>query len=200
MLAFSSALTLAPLLIVATPGVSARFIMATYSVAIVGLFGISSLYHRIDWTPSGSAVVRRLDHSMIFLATAATHTPIALLALPTGPGWVLFAIVWGGALVGIAGRVLYSHAPYAVIAIPYVVVGWSSLFVVNHVWASLPLAAFILLLVGGMLYTIGAIIYAARRPNPWPDSFGYHEVFHALTVAAAACHYVVIAVFVRGLL
>lgn len=199
MFAFSSALTLAPILVVITPGVAARFIMAIYAVAIVGLFGVSAMYHRNDWSPTGSAVIRRLDHSMIFLATAATHTPIALLALPTRPGWVLFGIVWGGALLGIAGRVFFSHAPYTIIAFPYVLVGWSSLFVINHVWASLHVAAFVLLFVGGLLYTIGAVIYALRRPNPWPASFGYHEIFHALTVAAAACHYVVIAIFVRDL-
>ena len=199
MLAFSSALTLAPILIVLTPGVAPRFIMAIYALGIVGLFGVSALYHRTDWSPSGSAVVRRLDHAMIFLATAGTHTPIALLALPDGPGWVLFGIVWGGAALGIAGRLLFSHAPYPVIAAPYVLVGWSSMFVINHVWASLHLAAFILLLVGGLLYTVGAVVYALRRPDPWPASFGYHEVFHTLTVVAAACHYVVIAIFVRTL-
>lgn len=199
MLAFSSALTLAPILIVLTPGVGPRFIMAVYALGIVGLFGVSALYHRTDWSPSGSAVVRRLDHSMIFLATAGTHTPIALLALPDGPGWVLFGIVWAGAALGIAGRLLFSHAPYPVIAVPYVLVGWSSLFVINHVWSSLHLAAFILLLIGGFLYTVGAVVYAVRRPDPWPASFGYHEVFHTLTVIAAACHYVVIAIFVRSL-
>ena len=199
LLAFSSALTLAPILIVITPGVAPRFIMATYAVGIVGLFGVSALYHRLDWSPSGSAVVRRLDHSMIFLATAGTHTPIALLALPERPGWILFGIVWGGALLGIAGRVFFSHAPYWLIALPYVLVGWSSLFVVNHVWESLHPAAFILLFVGGFLYTVGAVVYALQRPDPWPTSFGYHEDFHALTVIAAACHYVVIAIFVRDL-
>jgi len=199
LLAFSSALTLAPILVVTTPGVAPRFIMAIYAFAIVGLFGVSAIYHRHDWSPTGSAVIRRIDHSMIFLATAATHTPIALLALPTTPGWVLFGIVWGGAAIGIAARILFSHAPYAIIAFPYVLVGWSSVFVIDHVWASLPVAAFVLLLVGGLLYTVGAVIYAKRRPNPWPASFGYHEIFHTLTVAAAACHYVVIAIFVRDL-
>ena len=199
LLAFSSALTLAPILIVFTPGIANRFIMATYAVAIVGLFGISALYHRNDWGPRGAAIVRRLDHAMIFVATAATHTPIALIALPNRPGWTLFAIVWGGALVGILFRLTFVRAPYWLVSIPYVVVGWSSLFVINHVWSSLHLAAFILLLVGGVLYTAGAIIYALHRPNPWPTHFGYHEIFHALTIAAAACHYVVIAIFVRAI-
>ena len=199
LLAFSSALTLAPILIVVTPGVAPRFIMAIYGLAIVGLFGVSALYHRNDWGPKGPGIIRRLDHSMIFIATAATHTPIALLALPKGPGWLLFTIVWAGAVLGILGRLFFTDAPYAVVAVPYVVVGWSSLFVINHVWTELGIAGFVLLLVGGGLYTIGAVIYALHRPNPWPDHFGYHEIFHALTVAGAACHYVVIAIFVRNL-
>ena len=199
LLAFSSALTLAPILIVVTPGIADRFIMAIYALSIVGLFGVSALYHRNDWGPKGTSIVRRIDHSMIFVATAATHTPIALIALPRGPGWTLFAIVWTGAALGIAGRLFYTSAPYWIVSIPYVVVGWSSIFVINHVWASLHLAAFILLLVGGALYTTGAVIYALHKPNPWPNHFGYHEIFHALTIAGAACHYVVIAIFVRSL-
>lgn len=199
LLAFASALTLAPLLVVFTPGVSSRFIMAIYSVSIVGLFGISALYHRNDWSPRGIEIMRRMDHSMIFIATAATHTPIALLALPTKPGWALFSIVWAGAIVGICGRLFFPNAPYVVVAIPYVLVGWSSLFVINHVWTGVGVAGFILLVVGGSLYTLGAVIYALHRPNPWPNHFGYHEIFHTLTVMAAACHYVVIAIFVRGM-
>ncbi|MGI9605099.1 MAG: PAQR family membrane homeostasis protein TrhA [Acidimicrobiales bacterium] len=199
LLAFSSALTLAPILIVITPGVAPRFIMAIYGLSIVGLFGVSALYHRNTWSERAIARIRRLDHSMIFVATAATHTPIALLALPRGPGWLLFAVVWTGATLGIAGRVFFPDAPYPVVAIPYVLVGWSSLFVIDDVWNELGVAAFVLLIVGGGLYTLGAVIYAAHRPNPWPNHFGYHEIFHALTIGGAACHYVVIAIFVRGL-
>ena len=197
MLAFSSALTLAPILIVVTPGVTDRFIVAIYSLSIVGLFGVSAMYHRVGWSERAAGRVRKLDHSMIFIATAATHTPIALIALPPRPGWTLFGIVWGGAVLGIVSRVFFTSAPYWMVATPYVIVGWSSLFVVNHIWSSLHLAGFILLLVGGVLYTAGAVIYAVHRPNPWPNHFGYHEVFHLLTVAAAACHYVTIAFFLR---
>ena len=198
LLAFSSALTLAPILIVITPGIADRFSMAVYGLAIVALFGISALYHRNDWSDRAIAIIRRIDHSMIFVATAATHTPIALIALPTKPGWALFFVVWTGAIAGIIGRVFFPEAPYAIVAVPYVLVGWSSIFVINHVWSSLGVAGFTLLLVGGGLYTIGAVIYALHRPNPWPRSFGYHEIFHALTVAGAACHYVVIAFFVHN--
>ncbi len=197
LLAFASALTLAPILIVVTPGIADRFIVAIYALSIVGLFGVSAMYHRVHWGERSALRVRKLDHSMIFVATAATHTPIALMALPTRPGWILFGVVWGGAVLGIVGRVFFPNAPYWMVATPYVLVGWSSLFVINHVWSSLHLAGFILLLVGGLLYTVGAVIYALHRPNPWPAHFGYHELFHALTVAAAACHYVTIAFFLR---
>ena len=173
--------------------------MAIYAIAIVGLFGVSALYHRNEWSPRAASIVRRLDHSMIFIATAATHTPIALIALPPGPGWTLFAVVWSGAVLGIIGRVFFTDLPYWMIAVPYVLVGWCSLIVINHVWASLGIAGFTLLLVGGGLYTVGAIIYAFHRPNPWPKSFGYHEIFHAFTIGGAACHYIVIAFFVRTL-
>lgn len=200
MLACSSALTLAPILIVITPGIADRFIMAIYGLAIAGLFGVSAMYHRNDWSARSVVIMRRIDHSMIFVATAATHTPIALIALPPGPGWTLFFIVWTGAIAGIAGRVFFPNAPYAVVAVPYVLVGWSSLVVINHVWSSLGVAGFTLLIAGGALYTAGAVVYALHRPNPWPRSFGYHEIFHALTVGGAACHYVVIAIFVRDLI
>ena len=199
LLAFSSALTLAPLLIVFTPGIADRFIMAIYAVSIVGLFGISALYHRNHWSERGTLIMRRLDHSMIFVAIAATHTPIALIALPSVQGWTLFGIVWGGAVVGIAGRLFATNAPFWMVALPYVVVGWSSLTVVTAVWDSLGISASILLFVGGSLYTFGAVIYALQRPNPWPKYFGYHEIFHVLTIAGASCHYVVIAIFVRSL-
>lgn len=198
-LAFSSALTLAPILIVATPGITNRFIMGIYGLAIVGLFGVSAIYHRTDWTDRGAAVARRLDHSMIFVAIAATHTPIALISLPRGPGWVLFGIVWGGAFLGILGRLFFTNAPYWVVAVPYVVVGWSSLLVFNDVWSSLGTAGTVLLIVGGGLYTAGAIVFAVRKPNPWPNHFGFHEIFHVFTIAGAACHYVTIAIFVRAM-
>ena len=164
MLAFSSALTLAPILIVFTPGVADRFIVATYALSIVGLFGVSAMYHRVNWGDRARGIVRKLDHSMIFVATAATHTPIALMSLPPRPGWTLFAVVWSSAALGILTRVFFSNAPYWMVATPYVVVGWSSLFVINHVWNSLHLAGFILLLVGGILYTV-CLLYTSPSPR-----------------------------------
>ncbi|MGI9602475.1 MAG: PAQR family membrane homeostasis protein TrhA [Acidimicrobiales bacterium] len=192
LLAFVSALTLAPLIIVSAPGVWPRLVIAVYAVAIVGLFGISALYHGHDWGDLGYAVMRRLDHSMIFVAIAGTYTPIALFALPSSSARLVLLVVWIGAALGIVGRVAWTDAPYPVIAAPYVAVGWACLLVVGDVWRHLGVAGFILLLVGGVLYTAGAGIYALRRPDPWPLTFGYHEVFHLFVIAGAAVHYVAV--------
>ncbi len=195
LLAFVSALTLAPVMIVSAPGLGPRLVMAVYTVAIVGLFGISALYHRNDWGDRGFLIMRRLDHSMIFVAIAGTYTPIALFGLPSSSARLVLLVVWIGAILGIISRVAWTDAPYPVIAGPYVAVGWACLLVVGDVWRSLGAAGFILLLVGGLLYTAGAAVYAVRRPDPWPLTFGYHEVFHVFVIGGAAVHYVVVAFF-----
>lgn len=195
MVAFFFALFLAPPLIVAAPRVLPRLAVGIYAITIIGLFGISAAYHRRDWSPASERLMRRLDHSMIFLAIAGTYTPIAIFGLSPGPRNLVLAMVWGGSIVGISARVFWSNAPYAVIAIPYVVVGWAAIFVIDDVWRELGVAAFTLMLIGGVLYTVGAVIYATRRPNPWPRTFGYHEIFHLFVIAGAATHYVVVAFF-----
>ncbi len=195
LLAFASALTLAPLVIVAAPGVGPRFVMAVYSMAIVGLFGVSALYHNVKWGERAHTFMRRLDHSMIFLAIAGTYTPVALFALPPTSARLVLLVVWIGATLGIVSRWAWTNAPYPVIALPYVAVGWACLLVVGDVWRSMGVAGFTLLLVGGVLYTMGAVIYATRKPDPWPRWFGYHEVFHVFVIAGAAVHYVAVAFF-----
>ncbi|NNE74267.1 MAG: hemolysin III family protein [Acidimicrobiales bacterium] len=192
-IAFVAAVTLTPIMIVAAPGIAPRFVIAIYCAATIGLFGVSALYHRVNWGARGHAVMRRLDHSMIFLAIAGTYTPIAIFGLPPGSRNFVLALVWGGSIVGISARLFWLRAPYAAIAIPYVVVGWAAIFVIDDVWREMGVAAFILLLVGGVLYTVGAVIYATRRPNPWPKTFGYHEIFHLFVISGAAVHYVVVA-------
>lgn len=194
-MAFIAALTLMPIMIVAAPRVAPRFIVAIYCAAIVGLFGVSALYHRVDWGESGYNFMRRLDHSMIFVAIAGTYTPIAIFALPPFERNLVLGIVWSGALIGIGARLVFHNAPYWVIAVPYVVVGWVAVFVLDDIWRSMGAAGFVLLLVGGGLYTIGAGIYAFRRPDPWPTMFGYHEIFHLFVIGGAATHYVAVAFF-----
>ena len=194
--AFTASLTLAPIMIVVAPGVWPRFITALYSLSIVALFGVSALYHRINWGQRGRLTMQRLDHVTIFVAIAAAYTPVAVFALSPWAMKVVLPMVWGGALLGMAIRLRYTDAPTSLVALPYLVVGWSLLPVVTDAWQNLGVAGFLLLLIGGLLYTAGGIVFAIRRPDPWPDTFGFHEIFHVLTVAAAALHYVAFAFIV----
>jgi hemolysin III len=174
-------------------GAAAAAATAVYSVTVLGLFGISALYHRHTWrSPRSRAVMRRLDHSMIFLFIAGSYTPVAVLAMdrPTAE-WVL-VVVWTGALAGVALKTLWPYAP-AWVGVPiYVALGWVAVFVLPDLLHNAGVAALVLLLVGGALYTAGGVMYALRRPDPWPHTFGYHEFFHAATVLAAICHHVAI--------
>jgi hemolysin III len=174
-------------------GAGAALATSVYSVTVLGLFGTSALYHRRNWpTPRSRAVMKRLDHSMIFLFIAGTYTPVAALAMePATARWVL-AVVWTGALAGVVLKTLWPHAP-AWVGVPiYIALGWVAIFVLPDMLAYGGVAALVLLLVGGALYTVGAVFYATRWPDPWPRTFGYHEFFHAATVLAAICHHVAI--------
>lgn len=193
--AFVSALTLAPLMIAITPGVMSRLVITVYVIAVVGLFGVSALYHRVDWSEQARAVMRRLDHSMIFVAIAATYTPIAVFALdPVTARWIL-PTVWIGAIVGIVCRLVWTGAPYPVVAAPYLALGWVGVVALPSVLDGLGVTGFVLIVVGGGLYSLGAVFYALHRPNPWPGWFGYHEIFHLFVIAGVASHYVAIAFF-----
>jgi hemolysin III len=170
-------------------GPGAALATAVYSLTILGLFGVSALYHRHTWrTARSRAIMKRLDHSMIFLFIAGTYTPVAALALDAATArWVL-AVVWGGALLGVGLKTVWPHAP-AWLAVPvYVALGWVAVFVFPQLLVNGGVTAFVLLIAGGALYTVGALFYATRWPNPWPRTFGYHEFFHAATVLAAMCH------------
>jgi len=174
-------------------GAMAALATSVYSVTILGLFGTSALYHRRSWqTPRSRAVMKRLDHSMIFLFIAGTYTPVAVLAVSSGTArWVL-VVVWTGALAGIVLTTAWPGAP-AWIGVPiYIALGWVAVFVLPAMLAGGGVAALVLLLAGGLLYTVGALFYATHWPNPWPATFGYHEFFHAATVLAAVCHHVAI--------
>ncbi len=174
-------------------GPRAALATTVYSVTILGLFGVSALYHRRTWrTVHSRAVMKRLDHSMIFLFIAGTYTPVAALAMDAATArWVL-AVVWGGALAGVVLKMARPHAP-SWLAVPiYVALGWVAVFVFPQLLVHGGVAAFVLLIAGGALYTVGAVFYATKWPNPWPATFGYHEFFHAATVLAAMCHLVAI--------
>ncbi|MFD1533274.1 PAQR family membrane homeostasis protein TrhA [Pseudonocardia aurantiaca] len=174
-------------------GGAAALATSVYSVTILGLFGTSALYHRRTWrTARSRAVMKRLDHSMIFLFIAGTYTPVAALAMDPGTArWVLI-VVWAGALAGVVLKTVWPHAP-AWVGVPiYIALGWMAAFVIPAMLVGGGVAALVLLLTGGLLYTVGAVFYATRWPNPWPATFGFHEFFHAATVLAAICHYIAI--------
>jgi hemolysin III len=174
-------------------GGAAALATSVYSVTILGLFGTSALYHRRTWrTPRSLAVMRRLDHSMIFLFIAGTYTPVAVLALDAGTARTVLTVVWIGALAGVVLKTVWPHAP-AWVGVPiYIALGWVAVFVIPPMLVGGGVAALVLVLTGGLLYTVGAVFYATRWPNPWPATFGFHEFFHAATVLAAICHHVAI--------
>lgn len=177
------------------PTASSKVICLIYALAISGLFGVSALFHRVNWGPVGRRRMRRADHSTIFIAIAGSYTAVAGLALHGWAQAAILLIVWIGAAVGITVRQLWLDAPKWAIALPYIVVGWAAVAVLPQLFRALGPGGFTLLLVGGLAYSAGAIVYSAKKPNPVPGVFGYHEVFHACTIVGATCHYIVIACF-----
>ena len=167
-----------------------------YALALSGLLGVSALYHRVDWSPGARRWMRRLDHSMILVLIAGTYTPFALVVLSGPVARVVLAVVWVAALVGIVVNVLWVRAPKWVMASFGVALGWLLAIVAPELVTEAGVLVVVLLAVGGVLYTIGAIVYAVGRPDPVPAVFGYHEVFHVLVVVAAAVHYAGVAVSV----
>jgi hemolysin III len=165
---------------------------AVYAVSACLLFGTSAVYHRGTWGPRGEAVLRRLDHANIFLIIAGTYTPLAVLLLPEGRQRVLLAVVWAGALAGIAFRILWIGAPRWLYTPCYIALGWVAVFNLPDFAHAGGIAVVVLVIAGGLLYTAGAVVYGLKRPDPSPAWFGFHEVFHALTIAAFAAHYTAI--------
>jgi hemolysin III len=174
------------------PGIAPVISCAIYSLTVCGLFGVSALYHRRVWSPRGYQVMRRLDHSMIFIFIAGTYTPFCVLLLAPGMATLLLAVVWGGALLGIGMKLVWPHAPRWLSAPLYIALGWVAVVVLPDILHRGGVTALVLLLVGGAAYSVGAVFYALRRPNPWPTVFGHHEFFHACTLIAAICHHIAI--------
>ena len=173
-MAFIASATLAPIVVVSAPGLWPRLVTGLYSIAITALFGVSALYHRVNWGPVGRRRLQKFDHVTIFFAIAATYTPVAVFALSAWAAKLVLMLVWGGAFVGALLRVCFTQAPKWVVAGPYLLVGWCLLAVVGDAWHQLGVLGFILLLAGGLLYTAGAVVFAAQRPDPWPSMFGFH--------------------------
>lgn len=175
---------------------AATWPVIAFLLSIVGVMGTSALYHRITWSPRWYSRMRRLDHAMIFALITGTEAPLFLIALDGRGLESLFYVVFGVAGVGFLVTMLWAGAPKLVRAVLYIAVGWSAALVFGHLADALGWWGVGLLALGGVIYSVGGIIYGLKRPDPWPGRFGYHEIFHACVILAAATHFVVIAVWV----
>jgi hemolysin III len=177
---------------------AARWSTAVFALATTVLFTASAVYHRGTWSPRTTATLRRLDHANIFLVIAGTYTPLAVLLLPTTTATWLLAIIWTGALAGIATRVLWLGAPRWFYVPLYVILGLVSVAYLPQFSAGGQALIVWLVAVGGVAYILGAVVYGTKRPNPSPNHLGFHEVFHILTVIGYACHYVAVSIAAYG--
>jgi hemolysin III len=194
--AFFVSLFLGAGLIIAADTPRATLAVAIYAVSLSALFGTSALYHRVDWRrPNARRWMRRLDHTMIFLLIAGTYTPFALLVLDGAFATAILVAVWAGALAGTIVEMIWIEAPKWVTAIIYLSLGWVAIVVFPELWQELGVGGALLVAAGGLLYTLGAVVYATQRPDPNPAVFGYHEVFHLFVIAAAAVQFAAIAFF-----
>jgi hemolysin III len=191
--AFVASLAAGVMLIALADGARARLACAIYAGALVAMFGASAIYHRAPWrSHRARSWARRIDHSMIFVFIAGTYTPFALLAFTGVLPKILLACVWGGALLGVVLNVTWVDAPKWVTAPVYLLVGWVGLIAAPQIFTQLDLAFAVLVVVGGVLYTLGALAYATSWPDPFPATFGFHEVFHVLVIAAAVTQFVAV--------
>jgi len=194
--AFFAAAPVGALLVAHARGGSAQVGAATFAASATVMLGVSSLFHRRAWSPKHKRWLGSLDHAMIYALIAGTYTPFTLLVLDDGWRLPILAVVWGAALVAATAKLLRPDAPRSVAAATGVALGWISVIVLPQIVDRIGFGPTALLAVGGIAYTAGAVVYALRRPDPFPTVFGYHEVFHVLTVVALACQYTTIAFFV----
>ncbi|WP_311243051.1 hemolysin III family protein [Microbacterium sp. WCS2018Hpa-23] len=185
---FPIAIVCGVVLIIVAQGGAAKWAAAVFMATSLLLFGNSALYHRFDWSPKVKVVLKRIDHANILLLIAGTYTPLAVLALPPEKGALLLVLVWSGALLGILFRVFWINAPRWLYVALYLVLGWAAVMYMADLLVA-NAAMMVLVIVGGLLYTGGAIVYALKKPNPWPGHFGFHEIFHVCTVLAFLCHW-----------
>ena len=183
-------------LVALAPSAHARIAAAIYAASLVLLLTISAIYHRIQWTLPVRTWLRRADHASIFLLIGGSYTPIAMLALGGGTGRHLLLTIWCGVALGVLVSMLWPGAPKWVTAAIAVAVGWTMVPYLDAVGRALSSVELCLVALGGAAYTVGAVVYATKRPNPWPRTFGYHEIFHALTLVGAALHFAAMALIV----
>jgi hemolysin III len=194
--AFFASLVVGALLVGFSEGASRQAAAAVFAGSVALCFGVSALYHRGTWAPHARVVLRRLDHAGIYVLIAGTYTPVCLLVLDGAWRYTVLAVVATAAAAAIVVMVSWVNAPNWFAAALGIGVGWIGVLLLPQLASRLEPAAVVLLALGGVAYTVGAIVYARRRPNPAPTVFGYHELFHALTILGVACQYVAIAVFV----
>ncbi len=168
---------------------------AVFGASLILLYTVSAAYHRITWTPRLRGIVRRLDHSMIFVLIAGTYTPLCLLVLTTAWWISLLSVIWGIAGAGIILKIVWPRAPKWLSVALYLTIGWMALVATPQLVSLFAVGPLALLLLGGLLYTLGGVIYALRRPNPFPRVFGYHEVFHLLVIAGSVLHFSLVAIY-----
>jgi hemolysin III len=194
--AFFVALVAGIVLVIAAPSGRATLAATIYAISMAAMFGASALYHRVDWKSlSARRWMRRLDHSMIYLLIAGTYTPFALLVLDGGLAQAVLIAIWGGAALGIGLKLLWPDTPKWLTAAVYVTLGWVAIIAFPQLASELGPVGMGLVAAGGILYTAGAVIYALRRPDPYPAVFGYHEIFHVLVIAAAVLQFVAVAAY-----
>ena len=185
----------AVVLVALAPTTTSRVTTAVFGITAILLFGTSAVYHRGTWSPRVTAVLRRLDHTNIFLIIAGTYTPLAALLLPERLARTMLIVVWSGALAGLLARVFWLGAPRWLYTPVYVALGWVAVWYLDQFWDQPHGPAIVwLIAAGGLAYTVGAVVYATKRPNPSPRWFGFHEIFHALTVVGFVCHYVAVSI------
>ncbi|WP_432561121.1 PAQR family membrane homeostasis protein TrhA [Kineococcus sp. SYSU DK003] len=189
---FPAALVAGTVLVLLAPTTASRVACLVFALSAALLFGTSAVYHRGTWSPRWAAVLRRWDHSNIFLIIAGTYTPLAVATLPAAEARFLLTLVWAGALAGVAFRLLWLGAPRWLYTPVYVALGWVAVGYLDDFADGGGLAVAVLVGLGGLLYSLGAVAYGTKRPNPSPRWFGFHEVFHAFTVLGFAAHYAAI--------
>ncbi|SBS70147.1 conserved membrane hypothetical protein [uncultured Microbacterium sp.] len=185
---FPVAIAAGIVLVLLADGVAATWACVVFAASSLLLFGNSALYHRFDWRPRTKAILKRIDHANILLLIAGTYTPLSVLALPPEKGSLLLILVWSGALAGILFRVFWIGAPRWLYVALYLLLGWAAVMYMGDLLQA-NVAMMVLVIVGGLLYTAGAVVYALKKPNPWPGHFGFHEIFHVCTVLAFLCHW-----------
>ena len=195
-IAFFLALPLGVALVLEPETTRGRVSAIVFAASVAAMFGASALYHRVTWSPGRRPWMRRLDHAGIYALIAGTYTPFGLLVLSGNWTIAVLAIVWTGAAAGVALKFLWVDAPKWLSAVIGVALGWVGIVAFPQILDRIGLAPALLVLAGGVAYTGGAVIYALRRPDPFPAVFGYHELFHLFVIAAVACHYVAVAVYV----